>query len=133
VLGDNADARQIGCAVATASREAQDMLLLYFAGHSLPGGRRDDLYLALQDTDPELPALSALPFNAVHNEIVNSPAAVCVMIVDCCFSGRAASLRIGDHFALAETLKAEGLAVLTASPANTVAMVGAMYSEFTTS
>ena len=34
-----------------AARQAEDLLLVYYAGHGLTAGRRHELYLALRDTD----------------------------------------------------------------------------------
>jgi hypothetical protein len=46
VLADEADIRQIGRRLRLAARNAEDLLLVYYAGHGLVG-RQGDLYLAL--------------------------------------------------------------------------------------
>ncbi|MCP2303949.1 Caspase domain-containing protein [Actinokineospora globicatena] len=130
VLPADADPVAIGRAIA-AAEQARDMLLVYFSGHGMPGAQAGQLLLALKGTDPDLPEYSSLPYDAVRGQVVRSGARVRVLIMDCCFSGRA----VGPYMSAARDLVAEleinGTFVLTASPANQVAISGAAYSEFT--
>ena len=50
LLTDEGDIRVIGRRLKLAARQAEDLLLVYFAGHGLVGGRRHDLYLGLPDS-----------------------------------------------------------------------------------
>src|SRR6266704_870017 len=43
VLADEGDIRRIGRSLKLAAREAKDLLLVYYAGHGLVGGKRHDL------------------------------------------------------------------------------------------
>lgn len=71
---------------------AEDTLVLYFAGHGLPGLRGEDLYLATADTKPGNLRFSALRYDDVRDVFLDRgrfPATNRVVILDCCFSGRA--------------------------------------------
>lgn len=132
VLDERVDATAVGDALATACAAAEDMFLIYFAGHGVPGLRRGDLFLALSGTVPDLPEFSALGDDAVRELVMNSLARVKVVILDCCFSGRSTAPYLAyTTTALVEQLRIEGAYVLTASPPNQVALSGQQYSEFT--
>jgi hypothetical protein len=53
VLDGQADATAVGEVLVAASAAAEDMLLVHFAGHGVPGLRRGDLFLAPANTSPE--------------------------------------------------------------------------------
>jgi hypothetical protein len=88
LLEDEGDIRLIGRRLRRAAAEAQDLLLVYFAGHGLTAGRRHELYLALRDTEWEEPEFSALEYDKLRSAVLNSPATTKMIILDCCFSGR---------------------------------------------
>jgi hypothetical protein len=44
VLADEGDIRLLGRRLRQAARQAEDLLLVYYAGHGLVGGRRHELY-----------------------------------------------------------------------------------------
>jgi hypothetical protein len=73
-----------------AAEDAEDLLVIYFSGHGVIDNH-GDLNLMLQDSRPELPQFTALPFNAVRRIIQESSARHKVIILDCCYSGRVAS------------------------------------------
>jgi hypothetical protein len=111
----------------------EDTLLIYYAGHGLTGGRRE-LHLALSDTDPDAPGVSAFAFNHMRDIIQQSPATNRILILDCCFSGRAlADVMAGGAEAIVGQVSIGGTYTLTATPANEVAIapVGAQYTAFT--
>ena len=59
-LVDQGDIRLLGRQLRIAARQAEDLLLVYYTGHGLVGGRRHELYLGLPDsewTDPEFNSL----------------------------------------------------------------------------
>ena len=69
-----------------ADKKPDDLLLLYFSGH----GVRDDrgmLYLAVQDTEHDLLAATAIPASFVTEEMDGSRSRRQVLILDCCHSG----------------------------------------------
>ncbi|MFJ5971149.1 hypothetical protein [Streptomyces sp. NPDC093060] len=94
-LIDPADARTMALAVADAAQEAESTLLVYYVGHGLIGPG-DELYLAASATDrltPGLAAHQALSFSALREALTLCRAASVIVILDCCFSGRA---RLGN-------------------------------------
>jgi TPR repeat protein len=88
VLTDPEHSAQVGQVVATAAREADDVLLLYFAGHGVVD-QRGRLYLALSGTSRDHPEWSSVSFATLRDELIASPARARILILDCCFSGRA--------------------------------------------
>ncbi|WP_274912239.1 caspase family protein [Streptomyces sp. WZ-12] len=90
VVPDPTDASAIGAALAWAVREAEEVLLVYYAGH----GVLDDgglLHLGLVHTDRDQVGFSAVPIELVKRHVSGARARARVLVVDCCFSGRAVS------------------------------------------
>ncbi|MFE6164983.1 P-loop NTPase fold protein [Streptomyces sp. NPDC056486] len=79
---------EVGEALERQTDEASDVLLLYYAGHGLVG-EDGQLYLALSGTTQSRLRLSALPFETMQRILQESRAQVRILILDCCFSGRA--------------------------------------------
>ncbi|MDG4810998.1 caspase family protein [Micromonospora sp. WMMD1120] len=91
LLVDPPDAATMAAAIAEAARAADSVLLVYYVGHGLlgPGG---ELYLAATGTDrlvPGLAAHQALSVAAIREAVTSCPAAAVVVVLDCCFAGRA--------------------------------------------
>ena len=89
---DPADAREMAAAVTRAAQQAETVLVVYFIGHGLLGPG-DELYLAASSTDSLTPGLAehqALSFAALRQAVGATRAASVVVVLDCCFSGRAA-------------------------------------------
>lgn len=123
VLTDEADIRLIGRRLRQAANAAEDLLLVYFAGHGLTAGRRHQLYLALSDTEWDEPEFSALEYDKLRSAVLTSKAATKVIILDCCFSGRAFGEPMADHASqLAGQVDVDGTYVLTSAHANEVAL-----------
>ncbi|MFE3195909.1 caspase family protein, partial [Nocardia sp. NPDC059240] len=78
----------VGDAVGLAAREATEVLLVYYAGHGLLD-RKGRLHLAVTGSDPNRIRWTTVPFETLREEILESPARVRVLILDCCFAGRA--------------------------------------------
>lgn len=93
VLLDHADGDTVLRALYNNAKRATDTLLVYFAGHGLPGTRSKELYLTLANTnlDDTLWWRGALVYDEIRRVLLGS----CrddvsrVVILDCCFSGRA--------------------------------------------
>jgi ABC-type phosphate transport system substrate-binding protein len=70
------------------ARETTDVLIVYFAGHGIitPQG---ELCLALTDTALDDPDVTGLEYRFIRSALIDSPARVKVVILDCCYSGRA--------------------------------------------
>jgi glycine betaine/choline ABC-type transport system substrate-binding protein len=70
------------------ARETTDVLIVYFVGHGIitPQG---ELCLALTDTSLDDPDVTGLEYRFVRSALIDSPARVKVVVLDCCYSGRA--------------------------------------------
>ena len=132
VLPDPSDARTVYRALRQYAAAAEDTLLVYFAGHGRTGPR-NELYLGLATTDPDELPVSALPFELVREVFRDSPADNRVVILDCCFSGRAIQDMSGLDASILGQLGIAGTYTLTSAPANAVALApaGAAYTAFT--
>ena len=91
VLTDPADPVTLGAALAEAAGQATDVLLLYYIGHGLVSAD-GELHLATMATDDPGRGLAykALPFAAVRDAVADCRARAIVIVLDCCFAGRAA-------------------------------------------
>ena len=102
-----------------AQKLADDLLLLYFAGHGIKD-EYGQLYLATTDTDSELLSATTLAADFVTREMDRSRSRKQLLILDCCFSGAFIGTRapetVGAGHAFA-TDDAAGRVILTASDA----------------
>jgi WD40 repeat protein len=92
VLLDHAGGDAVIRALYDNAHRATDTLLVYFAGHGLPGPRSKELYLTLANTDPDdaLWWRGALGYDEIRRVLLDHCRADNrVVILDCCFSGRA--------------------------------------------
>jgi Caspase domain len=119
-------------ALREAAEAAADTLLVYFAGHGRTGGN-NELYLCLPETSPGELSFTALPYNQLREAVADSPATRKVVILDCCFSGRALADLAGGEETIAGQAGIEGAYILTATAANAVALAppGERYTAFT--
>jgi len=122
VLADPPDAATVGLGLAKAAAEAEDLLLVYYAGHGLLGNG-GELFFALGNTNPAIVGMSALPCAEVRQVFRNSAAPLRVFIVDCCLSGRAFEPTMSASAdALLGMLDLHGAYVLTATRPNQLAL-----------
>ena len=117
------------------AKQAQDVLVVCYVGHGLvsPGG---ELYLATTSTErqPELLAYTALAYAAVRTSLLQSPARSIVVILDCCFSGKAVGvLGALDSAVAVDLAQVSGGYVLTSAAPEEVALAppGARHTAFT--
>lgn len=134
--GADASVERVGDLLEESAAQAEDLLLFYFAGHGAVGPR-GELYLCLRGTRWRNPAYSALRFETVRDTFLHpsTRAANRVVILDCCFSGRAigATLAGPAGATLADELEISGTYTLTAVPSNSRALVrdGEAHTAFT--
>lgn len=134
LLDNEGDLRRIGSALRTAAADAEDLLLVYYSGHGLIGGIRQDLYLALCDSDFEAPEFNSLEYDKLRSAVLASPARTKVIILDCCFAGRALSAAMaGPDGMYIGQMEIGGTYVLTAAPRDKVALIleGERHTAFT--
>ncbi|MGW1365067.1 caspase family protein [Streptomyces chartreusis] len=132
VLPNPADARTVYRALRQYAAAAQDTLLVYFAGHGLTGPR-NELYLSLTDTEPEELKVSALAFDLIRDVLTDCGADNRVVILDCCFSGRAIQDMGSSNETFLGQVGVEGTYVLASAAASAVALAptGATHTSFT--
>jgi ABC-type branched-subunit amino acid transport system substrate-binding protein len=114
----------VGEALAEETRRAEDALLIYFCGHGLVS-LDGTLYLATAATDsrPGYLTHTAVAYAQVRDAVLESPARVKIVILDCCYSGRAFAT-LGDTAGPEATglSRIHGGYVLTAAGANEAAL-----------
>jgi len=128
---DPRDQVVVGGEVEEATRAATDLLLIYYSGHGLVASD-GLLHLAHTRTSQALAHWSGIPFKHLHHAIQVSRAKKKVLILDCCFSGRAAVLA-GEESNILGQVTANGTFTLTSSPANepSLSFDGHGYTAFT--
>lgn len=120
-------------AVNRAASEAQEALVVYYAGHGLLDDR-SELYLAMSDTDKSR-IFRGVRYDDVRREVVGT-ALKChskVVILDCCFSGRALLGGMSGQGEVANHASIDGTYLMTASAETRMAMapIGEEYTAFT--
>ncbi len=132
VLADPGGVDEVGTALSELAATATDLLLVYYAGHGLVDDR-GRLHLALAHTHPHRARWTAFPLELLREEIANSAAAARVLVLDCCFSGRAIEVMADDQGVLSGQLEVAGTYTLTSTTANAPshAPVGDRYTAFT--
>lgn len=119
--------------IIQSAHEATDVLVVYFAGHGLLMGPDSSLHLATTRSDAERP-WSALPFAYLARVIKESGAATKILLLDCCYSGRAAMDVMGEEdSSIADELAVDGIYVMTAASKTkrAKAPIGQEYTAFT--
>lgn len=116
----------------SVAQQAEDFLLVYYSGHGLRHETRDLLYLAVQDTDPDVPEGTAVRFDSVREIIENSPARTRLLILDCCYSGLALGAMSSGTID-SRDVEVGGTAVITSSPRNKISHSppGEQFTAFT--
>ncbi|MFF5981562.1 SAV_2336 N-terminal domain-related protein [Streptomyces olindensis] len=129
-LADPGHPGEVLDAVEYAAQSAEDTVLVYFAGHSLLHPATEELSLAVSGTRPASPH-TAVAYRDIRYLLSTSRARHKVVILDCCYSGRAmsGSSPSGGRMALAS----EGTFVLaaTASAESAMAPEGERHTAFT--
>lgn len=87
---------ELGTIVAEMADQAGDVLFVYYVGHGLVSAE-GELYLATRasDTRPNRLAHTSLAYTSFRDCLLHSPARSIVVVLDCCFSGRAIAV-LGD-------------------------------------
>nr|WP_051740135.1 caspase family protein [Kitasatospora sp. MBT66] len=122
VLLDDADLGRVGRQLREAARAAEDLLLVYFTGHGLVGGRRHDLYLALPDSEYGDPDFTSIEYDKLRGTVLNSRATTKIIVLDCCFSGRAVTGTMAGGTGTINQLEVSGTYVLTSAQRDQVSL-----------
>jgi uncharacterized caspase-like protein len=131
-LLDAEDAFSVFDILQHAAREAEDTLLVYFAGHGLTG-TNNELYLAMRNTRPHVPAITALPYEQLREAVLETRALKRVVILDCCFAGLAIQPMTSVRAAIMSQTPIEGTYILAATADNRTALApeGVPHTAFT--
>ena len=117
-------------AIASAAADTQDTLLIYYAGHGLTNPYKfDELHLALPGASKKR-LYDALQYDWIRRLLLDAKALRKIVILDCCYSGRALSGAMGDAEGLADQAIVEGTAILAAA-AETAQALAPKDDEFT--
>ncbi|MBL1120588.1 caspase family protein [Streptomyces sp. 110] len=122
-LLDQDDRVVIGERLTTLAATAEDLLLVYFAGHGLIGPD-GELYLSLPGSrvDRDLVSWSSLPFSLLRGALANARAKNRVLILDCCFSGMAIDVMADVESMVAGQIEISGTCTLASTAANRAAV-----------
>lgn len=101
------------------ARQAEDLLLIYYAGHGIRYDRLDQLFLTVRETDPAEPTDSAVSFELIRQLIEDSAARTRLLILDCCYSGMAVSAMSAPTLDLS-AIRVAGTSVIASSPRNQI-------------
>ncbi|MER7211497.1 caspase family protein [Streptosporangium sp. NPDC000239] len=88
VWRDPTDMRRLVQNLRRVAEETTGVLLVYFAGHGTIT-RRGQLCMILKDTDFTDTDITGLEFERLREVLMDSPARTKIVILDCCYSGRA--------------------------------------------
>jgi glutamate transport system substrate-binding protein len=112
VLENPTDAPRLLQNIRRLTRETDEVLLVYFVGHGVLQ-RRAQLSLVLADTDSDDSDLTGLDYQRIREILLDSIARVKIVILDCCYSGRAIEA-LSDE-GIANSTETHGVYTLTAS------------------
>lgn len=133
IVENPADPRTVVTSLADIAASADDVLLVYYAGHGAIGSRRHELYLGMATSDLDRPEYSALPFAWIRDELLESRADTKVLILDCCFSGLAIDgFMTGQESLILGQVGVNGTFTLTSTSPSVAALapIGATYTAF---
>ena len=120
-------------AIRDAVDQATDTLVIYYSGHGLVDPETDELYLALPSTE-EQRLFTAVEYGRIRSELIRARRILRkVVILDCCFSGRAMIGGMSGPSGLMDLGQIEGTYLLAAAGETQVAVApdGEEFTAFT--
>ena len=132
IVGDD-DPRTVPRAIRGAARSAEDLLLVYYAGHGLLPPDTDKFCLALPSSSKDYTD-SALRYEDVRGAVACArPGVGRAVILDCCFSARAFETGMAAPPSFGELTRIPGTCMLTACDETSRALAppGETYTAFT--
>ncbi|GAA3998581.1 hypothetical protein GCM10022247_18480 [Allokutzneria multivorans] len=114
------------------AEQAEDLLLVYYAGHGLRHQTEEKLYLTVHQSDPDGPEGTAVPFEWVRGVLENSTARTRLLVLDCCYSGIAVGA-MSSEVLDPRDIAVAGTCVISSAPRNRVAHspAGERHTAFT--
>ncbi len=120
--------------VRDRAHRALDTLLVYYAGHGLTDPHTEELYLALPDSDGER-EYTWLRYEYLRRAVLDPQARArrTVLILDCCYSGRALVGKMSASTHVADQAVVDGTCVIVscAETRPALSLPGEMYTAFT--
>ncbi|KQV13676.1 caspase family protein [Kitasatospora sp. Root107] len=128
VVAEPSSLHEMLAPVEQAARACRDTLLVYFAGHGLTDDR-GELVLGLPRSEPGK-GHTGVPYSMLRSAIMAGRAQRHVIVLDCCFSGKALGLMGGS---VADQAEIDGSYLLAAAPETGLALAppGERYTAFT--
>jgi len=123
-------------AIHAAAGQAEEALLVYYAGHGLPGSEPNELLLSVKTTRKDehgtVREHTAIFYPWLAREIRQARSACKVVILDCCYSGLALNATMGQSDLAGKTL-INGAFVMTSSAGNVQSLAAGRdgYTAFT--
>ncbi|MFG1862365.1 caspase, EACC1-associated type [Microbispora bryophytorum] len=114
ILSDPSDSRTVAKQIRQLTQETRDVLLLYYVGHGTLTPY-SELCLSVTDTDADDPDLTGVEYSRIRSALIDSPARVKMVILDCCYSGRAIRTLANQATVVADATEIAGTYTLTAS------------------
>ncbi|MFB4299827.1 caspase family protein [Actinomadura sp. NTSP31] len=99
VVADPASAAEMITPIVQAAAEATDTLLVYYAGHGLVARLAAELHLALTGSEKDKASYTAVPYGLIREELAAARADRQIVVLDCCYSGRALGRMAGGDSA----------------------------------
>ncbi|MFD8320883.1 caspase family protein [Kitasatospora purpeofusca] len=132
VIRNPSSAAEVVDAVTEAALEATDALLVYYAGHGLKDPYNGALCLSLVGSQSGA-GYTAVYYDWVRREISRSPAALRIVILDCCFGASAFPAMADAGTSVADQAAVEGTYLISAAGATDEALAedGEGYTAFT--
>ncbi|MFE7527642.1 AAA family ATPase [Kitasatospora sp. NPDC057542] len=128
---DPEDPLVLGDALTATAEAAESVLLVYYVGHGLVG-LDGELHLATRTTDHLTRGLAfrALRYSALREALARSRARSIVLVLDCCYSGRAAPVA-GAAGLFEASYPGGGFMLASAAPEElALAPIGSRYTAF---
>jgi DNA-binding NarL/FixJ family response regulator len=135
VLEDQEDISLIERHLQSAASQAEDLLLVHFTGHGLVGGRHE-LYFGMPDSQWAEPEFNSLEYDKLRSSVLRSAATTKILILDCCFTGRAVSKAMTGpvtEIEMVDQIEADGTYVLASAERDyaALALPGEQHTAFT--
>ena len=123
-IPDPRSATSLADKITDLTENVTEVFLMYYVGHGVLTDR-GDLSLTVETTRPDRAKISGLAWETVADILRNCPARVRVVILDCCFAGRAIETLSADGSAsgLADIAHVSGVYTLAATTRNRTAHV----------
>jgi hypothetical protein len=132
VVSDPTSIDEVIDPVHDAAAEAEDTLLVYYSGHGLIDQETNELLLALVGSRSGR-SHTAVPYEYLRRDVNGARARRRVVILDCCYSGKALGGMSDASAAVADQASADGTYLMASAPPNQQAISppGEQFSAFT--